>query len=163
MNQRDLNLTGIVPLHRQAGLPADILWVNPQVGGSLGFRDPRDTGDIWDQLDVEAAEQAQDGPGVAGAPGGAANLRQNLHSFQVMVETTSGLVLPFSKDRIYLMLQNKGASKVFAAFGHTASEADFEVPTGPGFYEPILGTVSSVHMVASSGSQPVTVIEGFRY
>lgn len=152
MKPRDLN--EIIPLEFQAGLPAGILYQPPQVGGSLGFSKVKPAGaDFWDDLEAEAAA------GV-GAPG--ADIRQILNTFLFNATPVSQLVLPFNKARVYLMLQNQGTSRAFVAFGHVATSRDFQIPTGPGFYEPILGTVSSVHMIAAAGTQPITVVEGFR-
>jgi len=151
---RDLN--EIIPMEYQAALPAGILYQPEHVGGAMGFAAGKPAEDFWEDLEAEAEAAADAGPG------GAVSLRQSLHSFLIMVPTTSQLLLPYNANRIYLMLQNKGTASIFAAFGHTASSADFEIATGPGFYEPILGTVSSVHAVSAAGSQPLTVIEGFR-
>jgi hypothetical protein len=150
MKPRDLN--EIIPLEFQAGLPPGILYQPPEIGGSLGFSGSKPAGaDFWDDLEAEA------GVGV-----GALNIRQTLNTFLFNATPVSQLVLPFNKARVYLMLQNQGTSRAFVAFGHVATDRDFQIPTGPGFYEPILGTVSSVHMISAVGTQPITVVEGFR-
>lgn len=147
------NLNDIVPQEFQAGLPGGILYQPEKIGGSLGFSMPKPAGDMWDDLerDVEA-----EGVGAGADP------RQVLNTFLFIATPISRLVLPYNKNRVYLMLQNQGTSTTFVAFGHTATSRDFQIPTGPGFYEPILGTVSSVHMISAAGSQPITVVEGFR-
>lgn len=151
MQPRSLN--DIVPQEFQAALPGGILYQPEKIGGSLGFSMPKPAGDMWDELEREVAAE---GVGVG------TDVRQVLNTFLFMANTTSRLVLPYNKNRVYLMLQNQGTSRAFVAFGHVATSRDFQIPTGPGFYEPILGTVSSVHMIAAAGSQPITVVEGFR-
>lgn len=151
MQRRDLN--EIIPQQFQAALPGDILYQPEKVGGSLGFSGKKPPGaDFWDELEAEA--EAGVGLGL--------NIRQTLNTFLFNATPVSQLVLPFNKARVYLMLQNQGTSRVFVAFGHTATDRDFQIPTGPGFYEPILGTVSSIHMISAAGTQPITVVEGFR-
>jgi len=147
----------VVPLEFQAGLPPGVLYQPLEVGGSLGFGGKGELEPFWDKLEAEAEAMPD-----LGLPGAAANLRQNLNDFVFEATTVSRQVLPYSPTRIYLMLQNRGSADVFVSFGHTATLNGFEIPSGPGFYEPILGTVSSVHMIAASGTQPVTVVEGFR-
>ena len=143
----------IIPSEFQAGLPPEILFQPAHVGGSLGFGGAERFETFWDQLEAEIA--AED------VTPGAVTIRQDLNTFLFVATNVSQLVLPYNKDRVYLMLQNQGTQNAFVAFGHVATSRDFRVPTGPGFYEPILGTVSSVHMITAAGTAPITVVEGF--
>lgn len=152
-------LRGPLPQDRQAGLPPGILEQSDYVGGALGLDMPPELEDVWDKLNEEAAETGR--PAVAGGPG--PNLRQRLNNFAVNATVTSELVIPYNPNRIYLMVQNKGAADVFLGFGRAADAlSGFEIPAGPGFYEPILGTVSSVHIIAAAGVQLCVFVEGFR-
>ena len=150
---------GAVPLEHQTGLPPGIYYQPKHVGGSLGFGAKAFLQPMWDQLEAEAAAAAEAAPV---APGGAATLRNFLNNFLFQATTVSQLVVPYNRARVYLMMQNLGASSVFVAFGREATLADsFQMVGGGGFYEPILGTTSSVHMIAAAGTQNVIIVEGF--
>lgn len=151
-----------LPQDRQTGLPAGILFQPAHIGGSLGFGGKPKIESVWDGLEAEASALAP-GAGVPGAPGVGPDLRQNLNDFVVQARVKSKLVIPYNPNRIYLMVQNRGSANVFISFGHAASDkSSFQISPGPGFIEPILGTVSSVHLVSAGGVQPVIIIEGFR-
>ena len=134
-------------------LPKDILYQPGVIGGSHAIpRQRRD--DFWDEL----ADEAQDLTAVMGS----ANLRQVLNDFSVKAQPISDQVLQYNAKRTYFAIQNRGAASIFLAFGKPASLESFEIVPGPGFYEPILGTVSSVHVISAVADVPLTVIEGFR-
>lgn len=148
----------VLPQDRQTGLPPDIYYQPIHVGGSLGFGGKPDLESMWDKLEGEAetaAEPAPFGPGQS--------YLQHFNNFLFQAAVTSELIIPYNPNRTYLMLQNKGGASVFLGFGREADiVSGFEIAGGGGFYEPILGTVSSVHGIAAAGTQNVTVVEGFR-
>lgn len=148
-----------MPLQDQAALPPGILFQSDYVGGSLGFGAPPKFDTVWDKLEAEADAMVPAGA----ARGRDTNLRQNLTNFLFQAVVTSDLIVPYNPGRIYIMIQNLGAANVFLAFGKPATVSDsFRLAAGGGFYEPILGTVSSVHGIAAAGAQNVIVVEGFR-
>lgn len=152
---------GVIPQEFQAALPPGILWQPDHVGGSLGFGGKPEYETIWDKLEADA--EAMIPPDALGVPGAGTDLRQDLTNFLFQATAASQLVVPFNRSRIYLMLENIGAANVFVAFGKPATTQDsFRIAGGGGFYEPILGTVSSVHMISAAGTQSVIVVEGFR-
>ena len=148
----------VIAQEHQTGLPPGIYYQPTHVGGSLGFGGKPDLESIWDQLEADAAaaaERAPLGPGQS--------YLQNFNNFLFQAVVTSALIVPYNINRTYIMLQNKGVSSVFVGFGREADAGSgFEIAGGGGFYEPILGTVSSVHGIAAAGTQNVTVVEGFR-
>lgn len=155
----DARQRGPLPEHLQTGLPPGILSQPDYVGGSLGFGPSEELEDVWDKLEAEAAADVL-APGVAGT-----NLRQVLNDFIFQATVVSQLVVPYNTARIYLMMQNVGAANVFVSFGRSASITagqSFRIAGAGGFYEPILGTTSSVHMITAAGTQPVNIVEGFR-
>jgi len=161
MHTHPLKQRAVLPQDQQTGLPAGIYFQPIHVGGSLGFGGKPELEPMWDKLEAEAAAAADAG----GAPGQGQNLRQRLNDFIFQALTTSELVVPYNADRIYLMMQNVGAGDVFVSFGRGASitpGASFRIAAGGGFYEPILGTTSSVHMITAAGMQSVSIVEGFR-
>lgn len=161
MQTHPLKQRAILPQDRQTGLPPGIYYQPIHVGGSLGFAGKPVLEPMWDKLEAEAAATA-----AAAAPGPAGRFQsylQTFNNFLFQAATISELIIPYNPNRTYLMLQNKGVSSVFLGFGRRADVASgFEIAGGGGFYEPILGTVSSVHGIAAAGIQNVTVVEGFR-
>ncbi len=150
-----LQLRAIIPQDRQTGLPPEIYYQPLHVGGSLGFGGKPSLASMWDKLDTEAAAKALPGP--------AQSYLQVFNNFLFQATPVSQLVIPYNGTRTYLMLQNKGAASVFVSFGFAANIiSGFELAAGGGFYEPVLGTVSSVHMISAAGSNNVVVVEGFR-
>lgn len=151
MRQHPEKQRATVPQEFQAGLPPGILYQPVHVGGSLGFGlKPRKT-DVWDQIDSDAQASIS----------GKADLRQDLYDFSVDIAAVSELVLPYNAKRIYLMVQNIGGAIAFLSFGKSATTNGFRLPAVTGFYEPILGTVSSVHAIGVAATTLV-VVEGFR-
>lgn len=143
----------ILPQSLQAALPSSILYQPEHIGGSLGFGPPARLGDMWDQLEAEAEA----------APGAVADLRQVLNNFLFKATPLSELVIPYNAARIYLFMQNLGTADVFVGFGRVATLLDgMRMAAAGGFFEPILGTVSSVHMIAATGTQNVVIIEGLK-
>ena len=160
MHTHPLKQRAVLPQDRQTGLPAGIYFQPIHVGGSLGFGGKPELEPMWDKLEAEAAAAAA--PGAPGY-GGQASYLQNFNNFLFQAEVVSALIIPYNATRTYLMLQNKGASSVFLGFGREADvDSGFEIAGGGGFYEPILGTVSSVHGISAAGIQNVVVVEGFR-
>lgn len=161
MQTHPLKQRAVLPQDRQTGLPASIYFQPIHVGGSLGFAGKAQLEPMWDKLDAEAAAAAELAPG--GPPGRYQAYLQTFNNFLFQAETVSALIIPYNANRTYLMLQNKGAASVFLGFGREADAGSgFEIAGGGGFYEPILGTVSSVHGVSAAGVQDVTVVEGFK-
>ena len=139
----------------QAGLPPGILEQPEYIGGALALTATPKPDDVWDQIDAE--QEA-----VAGVDG-ATNLNQNISNFSFVATTVSQIVIPYNVKRSYLLLQNNGASDVRVSFGKAADlMSGLVLSAGGGFYEPILGTVQSVHGISVAGTSQVTVIEGFR-
>lgn len=152
---------GAVPLEHQTGLPPGIYYQPKHVGGSLGFGAKAFLQPMWDQLEAEAAAAAVAAaqPGVSGRD---FTLRNFLNNFLFQATTVSQLVVPYNRARVYIMMQNLGVSNVFIGFGREATVNDsFQIVGGGGFYEPILGTTSSIHMIAAAGTQNVIIVEGF--
>ncbi len=148
----------VIAQDHQTGLPPDIYYQPIHVGGSLGFGGKPELDIQWDKLEADAAAEAERAP-----LGPRESYLQNFNNFLFQAVVTSTLIVPYNINRTYLMLQNKGALSVFLSFGREADAASgFEIAGGGGFYEPILGTVSSVHGIAAAGTQDVTVVEGFR-
>ena len=148
----------VLPQDRQTGLPPGIYYQPIHVGGSLGFGGKPGLEPMWDKLEGEAAADAERAP-----LGPAQSYLQHFNNFLFQAVVTSELIIPYNPNRTYLMLQNKGVSSVFLGFGREADVVSgFEIAGGGGFYEPILGTVSSVHGISAAGTQNVTVVEGFR-
>lgn len=148
----------VIAQDHQTGLPADVYYQPIHVGGSLGFGGKPDLEQMWAKLEAEADDAADRAPG-----GPRQSYLQTFNNFLFQAIVTSELIIPYNPTRTYLMLQNKGVSSVFLGFGREADVASgFEIVGGGGFYEPILGTVSSVHGIAAAGIQNVTVVEGFR-
>ncbi len=138
----------------QAGLPPGILQQPEHIGGALALTAQPKPEDVWDQIDAEQAA-------VAGVDG--LNLNQNISNFSFVATTVSQLIIPYNVQRSYLLLQNNGAADVRVAFGRDADlMSGLVLSAGGGFYEPILGTVQSVHGISVAGTSQVTVIEGFR-
>ena len=164
MQTHPLKQRAVLPQDRQTGLPAGIYFQPIHVGGSLGFAGKAQLEPMWDKLDAEAQAAAAAAADAGEVPGrGRRSYLQTFNNFLFQAETVSALIIPYNANRTYLMLQNKGASSVFLGFGREADAGSgFEIAGGGGFYEPILGTVSSVHGVSAAGIQDVTVVEGFR-
>lgn len=153
---RDPSDLSPLPQHLNTGLPTEILYQPDVVGGSLALgRGKGEDGDFWDELSKEAGDATP----IASA---GANTRQRLNDFPFIAKAASRQALQGNAQRTYLALQNKGAASVFVSFGKPATLKSFEIPPGPGFFEPILGTTTSVHIIAAAGEQPVTVVEGYR-
>ena len=144
---------------QNTGLPGELFYQPEVVGRSHGFGRKGvagDTGNFWDELIDDAGDVA---PIEKSGP----NTRQRLNDFSFPASTTSQQALPGNKNRVYFSIQNRGPSSVFVSFGKPANVGtSFEVPPGPGFAEPILGTTSSVHVVAATGNPTVVIVEGFR-
>lgn len=144
----------LIPMEYQAALPPGILQQPEHVGGALALTAQPKPDDVWDQIDAEQAA-------VAGV--GELNLNQNISNFSFIAMSVSQVILQYNSKRSYLLLQNNGASDVRVAFGRTADlTSGLVLSAGGGFYEPILGTVQSVHGISAAGDSQVTVIEGFR-
>ncbi len=141
-----------LPQHLNTGLPTEILYQPDVVGGSLALG--RGDGDFWDELSKEAGDATP-----ISASG--ANTRQRLNDFLFIAKVANQQALQGNNHRTYFAIQNRGAASVFISFGKPATLKSFEIPPGPGFYEPILGTTTSVHVIAAAGEQPVTIIEGY--
>ena len=146
----------VIAQDHQTGLPAGIYYQPIHVGGSLGFGAAPKLEPMWDRLEAEAA--------AALAPGGAgASYLQNFNNFLFNATLLSQLVVPYNPNRTYLMMQNNGAGAVRVGFGRQADlNSGFVIAAAGGFYEPILGTVSSIHLISAVGTNQVVVIEGFR-
>lgn len=79
----------------------------------------------------------------------------------ITARTTSQEALPANPRRRYLLLQNRGATDVFVAFGSNAEVATgLEISADNGNYEPYVAPSSSVNVISSSGSPKVIIIEG---
>lgn len=85
---------------------------------------------------------------------------QVFSNFRVDVGVTDELVLPYNPMRNYLIIVNTGTATIFAAFERNADTATGVPIVAGGNYEPILGTVSSVHLVAGTPQEAV-IVEGF--
>lgn len=146
----------VIAQDKQTGLPPGIYYQPLHVGGSLGFGAAPKLEALWDRLEAEAA--------AALAPGGAgASYLQTFNNFLFNATPVSQLVVPYNPQRTYLMMQNNGAAAVRVGFGRQADlTSGFVIAAGGGFYEPILGTVSSIHLISVAGTNAVVVIEGFR-
>lgn len=152
-----LKQRAVIPQDRQTGLPAEIYYQPIHVGGSLGFGGKPTLESMWDKLEADAA--AAD----LGPAGPRQSYLQVFNNFLFQATPISQLVVPYNRTRTYLMLQNNGAAAVRVAFGRAADlTSGFVMAAGGGFYEPILGTVSSIHAIAAAGTNNVVVIEGFR-
>ena len=150
--------TDLSPLsqHLNTGLPVEVLYQPDVVGGSLALgRGVGTDADFWDELGKEAADAT---PHL----GAGANTRQRLNDFAFIAKAASKQALQGNKRRTYLAIQNKGAVSVFVSFGKPATLNSFEIPPGPGFFEPILGTTSSVYIISAAGDVMMTIIEGYR-
>lgn len=144
----------LIPMEYQAALPPGILQQPEHVGGALALTAEPRPDDIWDQIDAEQA---------ALADVGALNLNQNISNFSFIATAVSQIIMPYNVKRSYLLLQNNGAADVRVAFGRDADlTSGLVLSSGGGFYEPILGTVQSVHGISAAADSQVTVIEGFR-
>jgi hypothetical protein len=150
-----VQLRAVIPQDQQTGLPPEIYYQPTHVGGSLGFGGKPTLESMWDKLDAEAAAKALPGPGQS--------YLQTFNNFLFQATPVSQLVVPYNRLRTYLMLQNNGAAAVRVGFGREADlNSGFAMAAGGGFYEPILGTVSSIHAISAAGTNNVVVIEGFR-
>ena len=157
MQTHPLKQRAVLPQDQQTGLPPEIYYQPIHVGGSLGFAGKPVLEPMWDKLEAEAAAAADQ------VPGQFRSYLQTFNNFLFQATVVSALIVPYNANRTYIMLQNKGASSVFLGFGREADAGSgFEIAGGGGFYEPILGTVSSVHAVAAAGIQDVAIVEGFR-
>lgn len=86
---------------------------------------------------------------------------QVLTNFRADVGLADQTLVPYNPMRSYLFVLNTGAASVFLAFDRVAdANTGILIPAG-GFYEPILGTVSSVHVIGNAAAQEVRVVEGF--
>ncbi len=140
-----------MPLEAQTGLPAGTRRQGPEIGGALAIGSRARTDDVWDEIDADQVAA------------GSAGLNQVLSNFSFTAETFSKLILSYNERRTYLLVQNNGASEVRLAFGKEADlMGGIVLSASGGFYEPILGTVNSVHGIAAAGTSQVTVVEGFR-
>lgn len=80
--------------------------------------------------------------------------------FTAAINTTSELILPENRYRIYLMLQNSSASDIFISFSNARNNGGFKISPG-GFYE-LDGRVgyNSIYGYSDGTNQQLTVIEG---
>ena len=86
---------------------------------------------------------------------------QTFANFRADVGITSNLILPYNPMRNYLIIVNTGANTIFAAFARSADSATGVPIVSGGNYEPILGTVSSMHLVSAVAGQQAVIVEGF--
>ena len=88
---------------------------------------------------------------------------QKLTNFRAGVGVNDVVVLPFNPTRAYLFMVNTGALQVNVSFDRGADTVSgIPIPAG-GFFEPILGTVSSVHAISTAVGQSLVITEGFYY
>ena len=86
---------------------------------------------------------------------------QILTNFRAIVGVADVVVLPFNPMRAYLFMVNTGALEIRVSFDRGADAVSgIPIPSG-GFFEPILGTVSSVHAVSTAAAQSLVISEGF--
>ena len=86
---------------------------------------------------------------------------QILTNFRAVIGVADIIVLPFNPTRAYVFMTNTGAFEIRVAFDRGADGVSgVPIPAG-GFFEPILGTVSSVHAISTVAAQSLVIVEGF--
>lgn len=89
---------------------------------------------------------------------------QKMINYRFLVQTESSVVFPFNADRAYILLVNNGTAEVRIGVGRSATLFDgIPLPASGGFWEPILGTVDSVHAVSTAVDQELIIVEGFYF
>lgn len=169
-HQRQRRLTGardardVVPMELQTGLPDDITAQLKEPGFSIGHvttEDPR----IRHPLDGRTNAGAKLRAGMAGMLDliltKVGQRGQIFTNFRAAVGVADQLVLPYNPARNYLIVVNTGAQTIFAAFERAANAATAVPIVAGGNYEPILGTVSSLHLVSTVALQSAVIVEGF--
>jgi len=86
---------------------------------------------------------------------------QTFTNFRADVTTIDELILPYNPMRNYLLIVNTGVNTIFVAFERAADSATGVPIVSGGSYEPILGTVSSVHLISAIVAQQAVMVEGF--
>jgi len=86
---------------------------------------------------------------------------QTFANFRADVEIQDELILPYNPMRNYVIIVNTGANTIFVAFERAADSATGVPIVSGGSYEPILGTVSSVHLISAVAGQQAVIVEGF--
>lgn len=86
---------------------------------------------------------------------------QKLTNFRAAVGVADVVILPFNPTRAYLFMVNTGPLQINIAFDRGSDlVSGIPIPAG-GFFEPILGTVSSVHAISTAVGQSLVIAEGF--
>lgn len=86
---------------------------------------------------------------------------QTFTNFATVVPAVSTQIVPYNPQRAYLIIVNTGTVTMFVGFDRDADAFNGVPIVAGGNYEPILGTISSVSLLSSSGSQRAVLIEGF--
>jgi len=86
---------------------------------------------------------------------------QTFANFRADVGITDELILPYNPMRNYVIVVNTGANTIFVAFERAADSGTGVPIVSGGSFEPILGTVSSVHLISAVAGQQAVIVEGF--
>lgn len=81
--------------------------------------------------------------------------------FEMGATTTSTQALGANPLRNYLLIQNKGTDTIYVKFNAAGSAGEGVMVTAGGNYEPLKPLTSSFYVRAASGTQTLTVIEGY--
>ena len=145
-----------VPTALQTALPSDLTVVDmTKRGFTLG--DVRDAHPYDERRDIGAGTR-----GILERILGRIGIHsQVLTNFRADVGVIEETIIPYNPMRAYLFMVNTGAAEVRIAFDR-AADTNTGVPIASGgFFEPILGTVSSMHAVAAVANQELVIVEGF--
>lgn len=86
---------------------------------------------------------------------------QRMMNYRHLAQTTTQRIFPANPYRCYLLIVNKGTQEVRIGIGRSASLTDgLPLDAAGGFWEPILGTVDSVHSITTVADQELIIVEG---
>lgn len=87
---------------------------------------------------------------------------QRMMNYRHLAQTETQRIFPTNPYRCYLLIVNRGTQEVRIGVGRSASLTDgLPLDAAGGFWEPILGTVDSVHSITTVADQELIIIEGF--
>lgn len=150
-----------LPQHEQSALPTDYNIQLDTPGFTLGHVLETRTGRPAHPLDGDRSAAARRRAVLNNILSKIGMRGQTFANFRADVTIQDELVLPYNPMRNYLIIVNTGPNTIFVAFERAADSATGVPIVSGGSYEPILGTVSSVHLISAITNQQAVVVEGF--
>lgn len=150
-----------LPQAEQSALPLDLNAQLKEPGFTLGHVLATETGRAAHPLDADRSARARRLAWQQALLAKIGMRGQVFANFRADVDIQDELVLPYNAARNYLIVVNTGPNTIFAAFERAADSATAVPIVSGGSYEPILGTVSSLHLISAITAQQAVIVEGF--